>query len=435
MKKNLFWGKTLVRAVSALLAAIMLSVSMAGCSARVKDPIMEYENYGISKSFYEFMLSRTKGELGRKKLDVEPASELWTKKVEATGESFEQYYNRATLDKCRNYLAAMVLFDKEGFKLANDAIAEIDEEIEFYLQYDGNGSEKKLDAILSKYGVSAEELREIYIMEAKYRELISKLYGSISDGVKQEYYEQNYVRFKQIFISNFYYKYQTDEQGNVIYFDPETSKPIYDIENGKVIYVEGYSIKDQFDQPIYYDENGRIVYDTEKGYPTPELDENGEAVTYKYTDEQMKEREAEAKALGESLMAGNYAAFEAEMPKWELYEGSDEYYADGYYLSRIESHGYQKYMLDILEKLEGMNDGDIGTVESDMGYHIIMKYELDDGKFGNSEYAEWFASFESSLQNKLFLDRCAKFYFDIKINDETLAGARSIKQMGTNYNY
>ena len=432
--------KKISRIMAFVLVAMLLCATFAGCAKAVKDPILESGKQQISLAFYEFMLSRMKGELARDKHDVSAQSDFWGQTASSTEQTREQYYNALVLDRCKNYLAAAILFDEEGLNLSDAELAEIDEEIAFYVEYDGKNSEEKLDAILSKYGADTDELREIYIIEAKYRKLMTRLYGAdgsqVADTVKQEYYEQNYYRFKQILISNFYYEYQKDELGNVIYFDPETSKPIYDTKNGKVHYDEdGERVVDAFGVVIYFDEQGNALYDTEKGYPTPTLDNNGEAIVYKYTDAEMAERYASAVSLMSSLKKGNYAAFEAEMPKWAIYSGANDYYPDGYYLSRVESDGYGQYMLDILSSLEKMSNGDIECIESEHGYHIVMKYELDDGKFGDSAYAEWFASFNTSIQNKLFLDRCGKIYQNITVNEENIKKARSIVEIGTNYNY
>ena len=424
------------RVAALVIAAIMLCIFTVSCGGSAA--LLRYGDNEISLSFYELMLSRMKGELARKKLDVESDSEFWSY-TDASGKTREQYYGELVLDRCKNYLAALELFEKEGLTLTDAELAAIDEEIAFYVDYDGQGSRDKLDAMLSKYGTDTDGLREIYVIEAKYKKLMATLYGSdyslISDGVKKEFYEKNYHRFKQIFVSNFFYEYQKDEQGNVIYFDPETGKPVYDTKNGKVIYVDGYSIKDQYGQPIYYDETATIIYDHSKGYPTPELDGNGEAIKYYYTEEEMRIRVAEMQEMLAGLKNGNYSAFEAEMPRWELYEGADEYYPDGYYLSSVESHGYEQYMLDILSALENMGKGEIRTVESDQGYHVIMKYELDEGKFRDAAYAEWFASFNEAVMSMLFLDKCKSFYGDIVIDTESLGKARSIRYIGVNYNF
>ncbi|MBQ4091154.1 MAG: hypothetical protein IJC64_02425 [Clostridia bacterium] len=438
MKKNFRVGHILSRLAALALVCAFACCMLASCSADKKDTALELGEHKISVSFYEFMLSRMKGELARDKYDVSAGSDFWNANV--SGKSREQYYNELVLDRCKNYLAALALYEEEGLSLSSATLESIEEEIAFYVDYDGQGSEQKLNAILKKYGADVDVLREIYVIEAKYQQLMTLLYGSggsqISDGVKEQYYKENYYRFKQIFVSDYYYKYQLDEAGSVIYFDPETSKPIYDSENGHKIYdSEGMAQKDSFGTTIYYDGEGKPLYDMERGYPTPILDGNGEAVKYDYTPEQMEIRVGRMQLLLNKLEDGDFAAFEAEIPDWKLYDGADEYYTEGYYLSRIECAGYEPYMLDILEALEGAEAGEINVVESEHGYHVIMKYELDGGKYADAEYAEWFASFNESLKNKLFLDKCRKLYGDIAVNEEILKGARSIKEIGTNFDY
>jgi hypothetical protein len=142
------------------------------------------------------------------------------------------------------------------------------------------------------------------------------------------------MRFKQILVSNFYYEYQKDEQGNVIYFDPEDSKPIYDTENGVYLYDDnGNRLLDSYGKTMCFDTEGNILYDKEKGYPAATLDDKGEAIKHYYTDEQMNDRIAKMQNLLCEVGAKNYSAFEAHMPEWELFESPDEYYADGVHFS------------------------------------------------------------------------------------------------------
>ena len=428
------------RAVALLIALVMACALLASCSETVTSPVMECEGQEISLPMYEFMLSRMKGTLARNKYDVDPLSSFWTDKRAGTDVTNEEYYNKTILDNCKNYLAALVLFEREGLKLPQSAIDSIEEEIAFYIDYDGQDSEEKFDAILSKYGVDCTELRRIYTIEAKYQYLISHLYGSdaslIADTVKTEFYEENYYRFKQILVANFYYEYRKDENGNIIYFDPETSKPIYDVENGVYLYdKDGNRIQDEYGVTIVYDTEGNILYDKEKGYPSATLDSKGEAIKYYYTEEQMEKRVEAMQTLIDGISKGNYSAFEAAMPEWTLFERDEAYYPDGYYLSDIESAGYEDYMFDILGKLKEMESGETDTVESDYGYHVIMKYPLDTGKYSDSKYAEWFTAFNSTLINKLFLDKCADFYSSITVNEENLSKARSIKSINANFDY
>ena len=431
--------KISLKILCAVLCLIMVGGVMSSCANAVRYPVLEYDGQGISLELYEFLLSRMKGTLARNKYDVTPLSEFWGEKHPGSEKTNEQYYNDTILENCKNYLAALILFEKEGLELSKADLAQIEEEIGFYVEYDCKGDKSKFDALLSKYGTDTDGLRKIYEIEAKYQMLLTSLYGAngsqIADSVKEEYYEQNYYRFKQILVSNFYYEYQKDEKGNIMYFDSESGKTVYD-ESGEYHYKEdGSRVTDKYGVAIRYDKDGNILYDTEKGYPAPTTDDKGNAIQHKYSDEEMKARREKMQEMIESLGEGDFSAFEAKMPEWELYAGATDYYPDGYYLSDLESSGYEDNLFTILSALKEMKVGETKVIESDAGYHVIMKYELDKGKYADSNYTGWFESFTSSLVTKLFLGRCEKFYADIEINEKNLQKARSIKSLGTNYDY
>lgn len=432
-------AKITLRISCALLCIIMLCGVFSSCANAVKSPVLEYDKYGISLEMYEFLLSRMKGTLARNKYDVTPLSEFWSEKHPGSDKTNEQYYNDTILENCKNYLAALVLFEEEGLELSKADLAAIQEEIDFYIEYDCKGDRSKLDGLLSKYGTDTEGLQKIYEIEAKYQMLLTSLYGAngsqIADSVKEEYYQDNYYRFKQILVSNFYYEYQKDDEGNVIYFDSESGKPVYD-EKGEYHYKEdGNRVTDKYGVPIRYDKDGNILYDTEKGYPAPTTDDKGNAIQHEYSLKDMEARKEKMQEMIDGISTGDFSAFEAKMPEWELYAGATDYYPDGYYLSDLESSGYDENMLEILEALKEMEIGETRVIESEAGYHVIMKYELDKGKYSDSNYTGWFESFTQSLVIKLFLNRCEKFYADIEINEKNLGKARSIKSLGTNYDY
>ena len=429
-----------VRAAALILAMLMLmplAVSCAQPGQEEPEAVLECGDVKLPLYFYEFMLSRMRGTLARNKYEV-TSKDFWAT-VTDDGKTYEEYYNASILDSCKNYLAAAVMFDREGLKLSDAVLAEIDEEIAFYINYDGDDSKEKFNKLIGKYGVDADSLRNCYVIEAKYDAVLASVYGGgslIDNSVKEEYYRDNYVRFKQILLPKFYYEYELDENGELIYFDPETSKPIYDKENGFYRFDKnGNCIVDRFGEVIYYDADGNILYDTEKGKPSVKLDESGVGIMHDLSQEELLEREREAKELSESLKAGKFAAFEDEMAKRVNILGSEEAYPDGYYLSRIESAGYEDYMNGILELLETIETGDIGYYESDYGYHVVMKYELDEGKYSDGKYSEWFTEFESSLVNMLFLNKVGSILPEIKVNDEILAKAKTIKNIGTNFDY
>ncbi len=439
MKKKSI-GRRALRFLCILLTIAILAITAVSCSDRVKDPVVEYEDQKISLSVYEFMLSRMKGTLARNKYDVTPLSEFWDEAHPGSELTNEEYYNRTILDNCKNYLAALVLFEQEKLSLSSSVLADIDEEIDFYIEYDCGGSVEKMDALLSKYGTDTEGLRRIYMLEAKYQAVIAHFYGEggsqISNGVKEEYYRENYYRFKQILISNFYYEYEVDEKGDQIYFDRESGLPLYDSKNGEYRFDEnGRRLEDKYGVDIRFDKDGNILYDKENGVPAPTTDEKGNAIKHMFSKEEMEKRAEAADGLAAEVSGGNFSAFESKMSDWTVYEGAGEYYEDGYYLSDIESSGYNESMLDILSALKEMKTGDAKVIESENGYHVVMKYEPDKGKFSDGDYAEWFTSFNSSLITKLFVDKCEKFYSDITLNEENIKKSKGIKSIGTNYDY
>lgn len=439
MKKTNLLRRYLALAL-AVCALVTLCVS---CSEKknVPDPVLECGEEKLPLYFYEFMLSRMKGELARNKYPVKSDS-FWATEIEGTGQTYEEYYNESIFESCKKYFASAVLFDEMGLTLPAAAIAAIDEEVAFYVDYDGDGDESAFNELISPFGVDAESLRECYIIEAKYEYLLAHLFGGgklIADSVREEYYQGNYYCFKQVLLAKFYYKYQHDDYGNMIYFDKETGKPIYDTEKGSYAYGEdGARIKDSFGQPMYFDVEGNVVYDTENGKPKVVLDEKGNPIQYAYTDEEIAKQEQLAKELTDSLAEGNFAAFEAKIAENALVLGAADEYDDGYYLSELESSGYTddvEYLSDILDMLKEMKVGEIAFYESDAGYHVIMKYDLEEGKYTEEGYESWFSSLDAYIINDLFNIRIADTLSKIKINEENLAKARSIADLGINYDY
>ena len=436
MKRN----RKIISAVALVCVLSLICASLFGCGGaktQVESPVLEYGESAIPLSFYEFLLSRMKGNLARNKYDVKSDS-FWDEEA-IEGVTYEEYFNSSVLESCKNYLAAVALFDKYDLELPQSTIDGINEEVGFYIDYDGRGSLEDFNALVSKYGIDAEALKEAYIIEAKYQYLLTYLYNGgelISSAVKEEFYQENYYRFKQILVSKFYYEYERDEQGNVIYFDTESGLRLYDKENGSYRFDgDGNKYRDKDGYVIYYDESGNILYDNVNGQPSVILDENGEAREYAYSDGEMAERAEDARVLLASIERGDKNAFEDAAKKHSDAASGDESYPDGYYFSSIESGKYEDYMLDILETLEGMEIGDVAMVESDYGYHIVMRYELDAGKYSDSRYSDWFVGFASELIDRLFLVECGKIIPDIKTVEENLGKARSIRKIGVNYDY
>lgn len=403
-------------------------------------PIFECDGIELPLFFYEFMMSRVKGSLARNQYKVTTPN-FWYTVIEGDGRTYEEFYNDYVLERCKYYLAALVIFEQEGLTLPQSKLQEIDEEIQFYIEYDGEGSEDDFNASIRKLGVDAEALRRCYIIEAKYEYLMTYLYGDgelIGDVVKDDYYENNYIRFKQILFRKYKYEYEYDEQGNLMYFDPSTGKPIYDTENGGVKYDEnGSRLKDSYGVTIYFDETGKILYDTNNGRPSEKLDENGDAIKIYYGDSQLYSRLNEANEIAASITREDYAAFEAKLAEVNGEEMIFETYTDGYYLSRLEEENYieYEYIKVILAGLEDMDEGEVAVIESEHGYHVVMRYELDDAKYNDSEYSYWFGDLNEKIILDLFRQKIDEVLPEIAVNEENIARARSITRVGINYDY
>ena len=267
------------------------------------------------------------------------------------------------------------------------------------------------------------------------------LYGDgelIGDIVKDGYYKENYIRFKQILFRKYKYEYKYDEQGNLMYFDPATGKPVYDTKNGGVRYDDkGNRLRDDYGVTIYFDATGKIIYDTEKGRPSEVLDENGNAVKIYYGDSQLFSRLTEAQEIASSIKKDDYATFEAKLAEINKEEMIFETFTDGYYLSRLEEENYfdYEYIKVILAGLEDMEDGEVKVIESEHGYHVVMRYELDDAKYNDSDYSYWFGDFNNKIILDLFTPKVDRVLSKIIVNEENVAKARSITRVGINYDY
>ena len=441
---NFKWAAVRFAAIVLVLCSVVSLFSACSEPERETEadtsPIFECDGIELPLFFYEFMMSRVKGSLSRNQHKVTDP-DFWGTVIEGDGRTYEEFYNEYVLERCKYYLAALVIFEQEGLTLPESKLREIEDEVQFYIEYDGKGSEDDFSASIKKLGVDAEALRRCYIIEAKYEYLMTYLYGDgelIGDVVKDGYYKENYIRFKQILFRKYKYEYQYDEQGNLMYFDPSTGKPVYDTENGGVKYDEnGSRLKDSYGVTIYFDATGKILYDTQKGRPSEKLDEDGNAIKIYYSDAELSNRLAEANEIAASVKKDDYATFEAKLAEINEDEMIFESFTDGYYLSRLEEENYleYEYIKVILAGLEEMVDGEVAVIEREHGSHVVMRYELDDAKYNDSDYSYWFGDLNNKIILDLFTQKIDEVLPEIIVNEENIAKARSITRVGINYDY
>ena len=95
---------------------------------------------------------------------------------------------------------------------------------------------------LAEYGANYDVLREAYMVEAKIAYLREDLFGingsKIAPTLIEEYYKDNYARFKQVFLYTYEYVYETDENGDNIYYK-EDGKISYDTSKEPMVKTVG----------------------------------------------------------------------------------------------------------------------------------------------------------------------------------------------------
>ncbi len=455
-------NRILVRAVSLLLVSLLLLGALVSCASRGKT-LLTLDKDGVkvtlSVNVYEFMLSRWKGACIQGQASengiTADREAFWDTIDKFNGTDLQtrnDFYNSAILENCKTILAALWLFEKEGLTLDKETVKAIDDHMTELVKSYGDGSKTKLNSVLAQYGVNYKILREVYQIEAKITAVQIHLYGSdaskVGTTLKDEFLMENYVRFKQIHLPAFHYVYQTDKNGDTIYYVPEsqTATICYDTKNGyEGIGKNGLPITDSNGDTVYYltqdylnQQSPRIAYDKVNGVPSYVLDEDGVSKTTEMTKEELDALKTRAESLYASLEGCTVAQFEKAIEDNHQKVRGDSTYPDGYYLQKSIDYASVSsefaYLSDIAESMKQMEVGDICLITSAAdGYHIVMKYEPIAGAYDDPNYADLLRGFASSLVETLFLEKCSTFAPEIVVNDKILATATEIKKIAGNY--
>ena len=455
-------NRSLIRAVSLLLVSLLLLGALTSCASRGKT-LLTLDKDGVkvtlSVNVYEFMLSRWKGACIQGQAsengitaDKEAFWDMIDKFNGSDLQTRNDFYNSAILENCKTVLAALWLFEKEGLALGKETLDTIDEYMDELVTSYGDGSRTKLNSVLAQYGVNYKILREVYQLEAKLTLIQNHFYGSdaskVGSTVKDEFLMENYVRFKQIHLPAFHYVYQTDKNGDVIYYVPEsqTATICYDTVNGyEGVGKNGLPITDSNGDTVYFlsqdylnQTSPRIAYDKTKGIPSYVLDENGVSKTTEMTKEELDALKLRAEKLYAALEGCTVAEFEQAIEDNHQKVRGDSTYPDGYYLQKNIDYASVSsefaYLSDIAESMKQMEVGDVCLITSAAdGYHIVMKYEPVKGAYDDPDYQDLLSGFAASLAEALFLEKCAGLTPEIAVNNKILATATEIKRIGGNY--
>lgn len=428
-------SKKHTRVTALLLTSLLLVGCLAGCSKNYGEPLMTLGDCEITVNMFNLYLSRVKGSAVYATSDARYDS-FWNTIVGEDGSTYADLYLDLVLDNAKTTLAALYVFDELGLSLTDAEYEDIDEDLERLMRNASDGGTKtEFNAVLSAYGVNYNILREAYVMEKKLEKVELALYGEdatlVSDLLKQDYMEKNYVRFKQIFVYTVDIEYEKDEDGNVIYFDTSTDQYKYNT-SGTVTKKDedGNAIRDKYGNIIFYNEDGSIAYDTVNGQPATKYDDDGNPVTKELKGDELTERLAYIDRIQKLVDEDSgYINFEALVDTYSEDVGAEEY-PNGIYLTK-----YSDY--DSTEVRDGVFEMEIGEVkrfESDYGVHIVKRYELDEGAFSNDSNSDFFTDFNQEVCDYLFLIKLEGYYDQIVIDEEKLSGL-SIKLVDPNFYY
>lgn len=449
----------IIKAIAMLLSLCMLIPTVfSGCASNGKT-LLSLDDYTMSVNIYQLLLTQQKGKMAysiNSEYGNYNSENFWGMTIDmATQMTNESYYNEMVLEKAKNFLCALKLYDelkaeKSDFKMPKSYTENIAIAIDDFITYDADGSKAKLNSILSDYGINIDMLEEFLLMEAKAAYVVDYLYGSdgskIGEAVKTEYYKDNYVSCKQILIQKYYYLYEVDEDGNEMYFDEDSGYIIYDETKTPAINDDGTPKLDSNDNQIYYNNDGSIAYDKVNGVKRVQVDSvSGESVYKMYSDEKI----AQLKEKAQDLLI---EADEKGINGFDLLrrENSDDYDATDstngmmYYATNVNYASFSSEFIDeIVSSLSSMEVGDVKLLESDLSYNIIIKTELENGAYNDEKFENYFSDetygvfdFIFNLKNELYALRLADYIADVKIDEKVLEDSGlSIKNVAPNFYY
>ena len=441
--------KILKYSLCLVLALTMLVSAFTGCSNQGK-PLLTLDGQSISVNLFKLYLSRMKGILCSTAYFGETAKsdDFWETWIDIYDkETYNTHYTEMVLDNSKTTLAVMKAFEDRGLTLPQSYIDEIDAEINEMIINEANGSKTAFNAILANFGANYDVLREAYIIEAKTAYLREDLFGvngsKVGANIVDEYYKDNYVRFKQIFLYTYEFVYDEDSNGDMIYYrNDNASKISYDTTKTAKVRDDGSFVTDKNGDTIYVytDSDGkeRIAYKKENASTKQRFDSSGEPIIryYQANSPEMKIVNSDADAIMGEAKVGDYSGFDELVKEYNQEDGSKDY-PNGYYVSMNTSYE----AVEVIDAVFDMQVGEVRKVQSDYGIHIVMRYELEDKAYTFEENEDLFIStktgtyvFMSDLCDELLYEYVKEYKDQITVDEELLKTA-DIKSANPNYYY
>ena len=438
--------KSLKRIITLCIVCAMLASCFVGCAKKSGKPLLTLGKNEISVNLFELYLSRMKGTLCSADNFGSSATrdDFWDTIVDPYEKTtYNTVYTDMVMDTAKSYIAALALFEEKGLELPDSYVEEIDSELEALIENVAGGSKTTLNSILSEYGANYDVLREAYIIEAKIAYLREYLFGvngsKVSAELVEKYYQETYACFKQVFFYTYEYVYETDENGDNIYYT-ESGRVSYDTTKTLKKDADGNEVYDKNGDRIYVytDESGkeRIAYKLKDAEREVLVDDKGNPVTRDYVGDEERLVIEKATAIFEQVKEGDTINFDL-LVKENTEDESYDTYPNGYYITEDSYYPLPEVQKAVFE----MKVGECKMVRSDNGLHVIMRYEPTEGAYALAEYEDLFVAkstgtyiFMGDLVSKLMTDYVASYKDKVEIDNVLLDGV-DIKSAGINYHY
>lgn len=363
-----------MKRMTCLILALVLCLALfVGCAAP-GEVLIELDGKKITANMYTFWLSRYKAFFVYSYMNNEENQQMWDSVMGDDGKTVNEIFTGYVLDNARTYAAALALYDEYKLSLPASEKETIEADLEALAET--AGGKTVMNSELANFGVNYDMLGEIYTIEAKVAQLQEYMFadggpGAITDADRDAYYTANYARIKHIFVSTTG-KYVLDDEGNFTY------------------------------------------------------DEDGNPIMAEFTDVELKAQREKAAEVVKKLEEG--ADFD-EMLAAYTEDTATALYPNGYYFTQTST-----YVDEIIDAAFEMEIGDWNYVQSDLGYHIIQRLELDPKAYASSLDVDFFTDFESNVEMEAFNRILAPYVERAQVNEE-IAANYSLKTVMANYLY
>ncbi len=361
--------------ISLIMIAATLAASLMSCSKDNTPAVMTYGDTVITEAMYKYYVATYKSRYTMEYNGVVASDKFYTSDV--GGMTGEEYMRDLIYKNVANNLVAAEKFRAAGLTLTKAQTDSVDQRLQDMINDFAEGSRKIFNGQLSEFGINADILRNILIMEKQAYAYYEYLYGDggtvkLSDEQRDEYFKENYVRFDRIVIYS-KHKYVTDE-------------------------------------------NGEILQDTSGNYQVRDL-----------TDEEKADAAERIAAVKAGIEAGEDFA---ELKK--KYSDSKEYDTGLYFPKTANTDSDAA----VIREAFAISDGETSFLSdaNDNCVFFIKRLPLVDGAYKDEKMQDFFLTFEEGFTADVNNKMLAEAFPDIEKNDELINGI-SVKDSPANYYY